>query len=107
MDGYAARSDSVLGATPENPARLEVKGRIAAGMSAAGVRVGAGEAVAIMTGAPVPEGADSVIRVEHTSGWRQEGEVVSVTAGSDAGRTFGSPEETPAPERRSCRRERS
>ena len=88
MDGYAARSDSVLGATPENPARLEVKGRIAAGMSAAGVRVGAGEAVAIMTGAPVPEGADSVIRVEHTSGWRQEGEVVSVTAGSDAGRNI-------------------
>ena len=59
MDGYAARSADVRG--PETT--LSVVGEVPAGASFPGV-VGEGEAVAVMTGAPLPEGADAVQRVE-------------------------------------------
>lgn len=65
MDGYAVRAADVRGATRERPKSLRVAETVSAGMSATG-RVGPGLAVRIMTGAPVPEGADSVIRVEDT-----------------------------------------
>lgn len=66
MDGFAVRAADVRGASAAAPVRLRVVGTIAAG--ARGDRpVGAGEAVRIMTGAPVPSGADSVIRVEDTA----------------------------------------
>lgn len=61
MDGYAVRSVDLV----ETPARLRVVGEAAAGRGWAG-RLGAGEAVRIMTGAPVPAGADSVQQVELT-----------------------------------------
>lgn len=65
MDGYAARSADLRSASASNPVVLQVVGTVAAG--APTVRVlGAGEAMRIMTGAPVPAGADSVIRVEDT-----------------------------------------
>jgi molybdopterin molybdotransferase len=65
MDGFAVRASDVRGATTENPARLHVVETIAAGRR--GSRpIGAGEAARIMTGAPVPAGADTVIRVEDT-----------------------------------------
>ncbi|MBK8867192.1 MAG: molybdopterin molybdotransferase MoeA [Actinomycetales bacterium] len=68
MDGYAVRAADLLGASPERPARLRVVAHCAAGDSAAGMRVGAGEAIRIMTGAPMPDGADTVVKVELTDG---------------------------------------
>jgi molybdenum cofactor synthesis domain-containing protein len=61
MDGYAVRSDDLR----ETPARLRVVGEAAAGSGWRGT-LGAGEAVRIMTGAPLPAGADSVQQVEVT-----------------------------------------
>jgi len=61
MDGYAVRA----GDTAEAPVRLRLVGQIAAGATA-DHPVGAGEAMRINTGAPMPPGADAVVRVEHT-----------------------------------------
>jgi molybdopterin molybdotransferase len=63
MDGYAVR-DSDLAA--ESPIRLRVVGEVAAGY-VSDVTVAAGQAMRIMTGAPVPDGADTVVRFEDTS----------------------------------------
>lgn len=65
MDGYAVRGDDVRGATADDPVSLPVAGHILAGPSG-GLTLQAGTAIRIMTGGAVPEGADSVIRVEHT-----------------------------------------
>jgi molybdopterin molybdotransferase len=63
MDGYALRSDDTLAAAAGSPARLAVAGRVPAGaMAERPLR--AGEAFRIFTGAPLPEGADSVIPQE-------------------------------------------
>ena len=64
-DGYAVRAADLA----EVPARLEVVGEVKAGdWPEPGVcSVGRGQAVGIMTGAPVPAGADAVVMVEHTS----------------------------------------
>lgn len=66
MDGYAVRADSLDGAAGA-PIRLRIVGEIAAGQQP-GFAVGPGEAARIMTGAPLPEGADAVIAVEDTDG---------------------------------------
>jgi len=65
-DGYAVRSADLS----RLPATLAVIGEIKAGEKLTGVplSVGAGEAVSIMTGAPVPPGADAVVMVEYTVG---------------------------------------
>jgi molybdopterin molybdotransferase len=65
MDGYAVRAADVRGASEARPVRLQVVGTVGAGQRAA-KGIGAGEAMRIMTGAPVPDGADSVVRVEDT-----------------------------------------
>ena len=65
LDGYALRGEDVKGASPENPAELNVVDEIFAG-SYSLRRIGPKEAVRIMTGAPIPEGADAVIRQEDT-----------------------------------------
>ncbi len=65
LDGYAVRGTDTNGATAESPVRLRVIGKVYAGSSFSGT-VGAGEAVRIMTGAPIPCGADAVIRQEDT-----------------------------------------
>ena len=65
MDGYAVRAGDTGGATKESPRILTVVGTVAAG-SRAECRVVSGAAVRIMTGAPIPEGADSVVRFEDT-----------------------------------------
>jgi len=62
-DGYAVRAADVAAV----PATLRVIGEVKAGSEFAGT-VGAGECVSIMTGAPVPQGADAVVMVEYTSG---------------------------------------
>lgn len=67
MDGYAVRADDVAGATPGTPVVLAVVADLPAG-SDAEPRVVAGTAARIMTGAPVPPGADAVVPVEHTDG---------------------------------------
>ncbi|AXT85908.1 molybdopterin molybdenumtransferase MoeA [Aeromicrobium sp. A1-2] len=65
MDGYAIRAEDVVGASREQPVALPVVGEIAAG-SARPFAISAGTAVKIMTGAPIPRGADSVIPFEKT-----------------------------------------
>jgi molybdopterin molybdotransferase len=65
MDGFAVRAADVRGASAEHPVTLRVTETIAAGRRGTR-RVGSGEAARIMTGAPVPPGADTVIRVEDT-----------------------------------------
>jgi molybdenum cofactor synthesis domain-containing protein len=66
MDGYAVRAADTDGASPEAPVRLRVVGELAAGR-APSAAVGAGEAIRIMTGAPMPRGADAIVMVEHSS----------------------------------------
>ncbi len=65
MDGYAVRSTDVAGARENDPTPLSVTGDIPAGTFASG-SVGTGEAMRIMTGAPIPKGADCVVRLEDT-----------------------------------------
>ena len=65
MDGYAVRANDVLGASEAHPIELPVLETIAAGAFATRV-LGPGQATRIMTGAPLPEGADTVVRVEDT-----------------------------------------
>jgi molybdopterin molybdotransferase len=88
MDGFAARSADVLGASGEAPRTLRVVDDVPAG-SFPSRPVGPGEAVRVMTGAPVPEGADGVVRVEHTDGGSGIGTAegrVAVSSDLDAGR---------------------
>ena len=82
MDGYAVREHDVRGATPEAPVRLRVVGTIPAGAVATRA-LEAGEAMRIMTGARIPEGADGVVRLEDTD--RGE-EHVAINNARDAGR---------------------
>ena len=65
MDGYALRATSTDGASPEAPTFLEVIGEVSAGQIAEN-EVGPGQAMRIMTGAPLPPGADSVVEFEKT-----------------------------------------
>jgi molybdopterin molybdotransferase len=67
MDGYAVRRADVVGASAEAPVRLAVIGTGAAGADPQALpTVRLGTAVRIMTGAPLPPGADAVVRVEDT-----------------------------------------
>ena len=65
MDGFAVRAADTVGASKDQPITLPVVGTIAAG-SVAPRPLAAGEAMRIMTGAPLPEGADAIIMVELT-----------------------------------------
>jgi molybdopterin molybdotransferase len=67
MDGYAVHADDIAGASAEQPVRLPVSGDIAAGADNAFV-VPRRMAARIMTGAPLPQGADAVVPVELTDG---------------------------------------
>lgn len=70
MDGYAVRAEDVSSASRQSPATLRVVADIAAGAPSK-THVQTGEAARIMTGAPLPQGADAVIPVESTSeSWR-------------------------------------
>ena len=66
MDGYAVRAADTAGAVPGAEVRLRTLGRLLAGAESA-VEVGPGEALRIMTGAPLPSGADAVVPVEATT----------------------------------------
>ncbi|MET9775463.1 gephyrin-like molybdotransferase Glp [Streptomyces sp. NPDC006367] len=79
MDGYAVRVADVAGASEEFPAVLEVVGDVAAGRTDP-PSVGPGEAARIMTGAPLPPGAETVVPVEWTDGGLGEGPVTAMRA---------------------------
>ncbi|MFD0251602.1 gephyrin-like molybdotransferase Glp [Streptomyces sp. NPDC127113] len=81
MDGYAVRVTDVAGASEEFPAVLEVVGDVAAGQ-ADPPSVGPGQAARIMTGAPLPPGAEAVVPVEWTDGGLGEGPVSGMRARS-------------------------
>ena len=74
MDGYAVRGADIDAATRDRPVRLRVLETVAAGRFAT-QPVGDGEAIRIMTGAPLPKGADTVVRVEDTDGGTAQVEV--------------------------------
>jgi molybdopterin molybdotransferase len=65
MDGYAVRAVDTRDASMENPVMLPVVGDVAAGAKSRG-GMGPGLAMRIMTGAPIPAGADAVIQLEDT-----------------------------------------
>jgi len=78
-DGYAVRAADLVGL----PAKLRVLGEIKAGAALdSRLRLQAAEAIAIMTGAPAPSGADAVVMLEHTS---QHGDTVEISRGVSAG----------------------
>lgn len=82
MDGFAARAADVRGATQSRPVRLRVVEEVRAGRLPS-QPVGPGEATRVFTGAPLPEGADGVIRQEDTT---LDGGAVTVLDDRDAGR---------------------
>jgi molybdopterin molybdotransferase len=65
MDGFALQAEDTRGADGSSPAYLVVVGEVAAG-SMPTTEVRPGTAIRIMTGAPLPEGADAVVRFEDT-----------------------------------------
>ncbi len=75
MDGYAVHAADVTSASPDAPVVLPVLGDVAAG-AAAPSSLEPGTTVRIMTGAPMPDGADSVVPVERTDGGTER---VSIT----------------------------
>ena len=72
MDGYAVRAADTRGASPDNPVTLRVIEDVAAG-AVPQRTVEPGTAARIMTGAPLPPGADAVVRFEQTSEGRETG----------------------------------
>jgi molybdopterin molybdotransferase len=77
-DGFAVRAADV-------PGELDVIGEVRAGGSFSGV-VGAGQAVEIMTGAPLPQGADAVVMIEHAE---RIGGRVKIERSAKPGENFG------------------
>src|SRR2546428_12659022 len=77
MDGYAVLGEDVATA----PVRLRVVGEVAAG-GFPDRAIGKGQAMRIMTGAPMPEGADTVVRVEDSD---NASDVVTITAPTPKG----------------------
>ena len=77
-DGYAVRSADLS----QLPATLEVIGEIKAGetLDEIPANIGTGQTVSIMTGAPVPAGADAVVMVEYTSPHGQQVEITRSVA---------------------------
>jgi molybdopterin molybdotransferase len=84
MDGYALRREDIRGASSGNPVRLDVVEEIPAG-AAPTKAIGSGQAARIMTGAPIPKGADAVVRMEDT---RTEGARVAVLAEAAQGQNI-------------------
>ncbi len=71
MDGYAVRAQDTAGATYDSPLKLEVIGYLPAGEVYAGA-LAPGQAIRIMTGAPMPEGSDAVVPFEETDEYGSE-----------------------------------
>ncbi|MBC8248626.1 MAG: molybdopterin molybdotransferase MoeA [Anaerolineales bacterium] len=82
MDGFAVQAADTAGASPEQPVRLRIVYDLAAGYTT-DVAIIPGTAIRIMTGAPVPPGADAVVRFEDTE---RDGEWVNVFKGVPVGK---------------------
>ena len=67
MDGYAVYFDDVVTASDDHPVHLPVVGEMAAGQTKL-FALSPGTSVRIMTGAPVPQGADAIVPIEWTDG---------------------------------------
>ena len=80
-DGYAVRAQDLA----KVPASLQVIGEIKAGDHNADLTVQPGQAASVMTGAPLPSGADAVVMVEYSS---LAGTVVEITRGVKSGENF-------------------
>ena len=65
MDGYAVKAEDTFGASPKNPRTVKLTGQIEIGESK-DLEIQEGEAIRISTGAAIPRGADSVIKIEDT-----------------------------------------
>jgi molybdopterin molybdotransferase len=86
MDGYAVRAQETHGATAEQPVALPVTGESRAG-SVPGRELERGSAMRIMTGAPLPDGADAVVRYEDTDSGRDAVRIaVEVRSGTNVRR---------------------
>jgi molybdopterin molybdotransferase len=84
MDGYAARGEDVRGASSERPVRLRVIEQLPAGAFPTRA-LGPGEVARIFTGAPLPDGADTVIRQEDTD---EGADTVTIVKDRDVGVNF-------------------
>jgi molybdopterin molybdotransferase len=76
MDGFALRAGDTAGAGRREPVRLRVVDESRAGHPAGRI-VRSGEAIAISTGASLPEGADTVVRIEDTLGLEEAIELIA------------------------------
>lgn len=76
LDGYALKSEDTVGASKNNPVKLKVVNKVFAGQNISTI-VKSKEAIRIMTGAEIPEGADCVIRQENTNYDMDEVEIYS------------------------------
>ena len=81
LDGYAVRAEDIKGASLENPMKLSIIEEVPAGYAPTKT-VGTKEAVKILTGAPIPKGADVVIKYEETT---FDSKTVSITKGYSSG----------------------
>ena len=77
VDGYAVKAEETFGADENQPTILKVSGTVNIGEQPK-VGLAKGEAVEIVTGAPIPEGADAAVMVEDTE---REGDELSVFSG--------------------------
>jgi molybdopterin molybdotransferase len=82
MDGFAIRAEDTRGASADSPVELRVIDESRAGAPAAAT-AGAGEAIAISTGAAMPNGCDAIVRIEETD---QRDGSIAISAPIDAGR---------------------
>jgi molybdenum cofactor synthesis domain-containing protein len=85
MDGYAVRAADTTGATPAQPVILTCIEKVFTGQMPS-LAVGRGQCTEIATGAPMPQGADSVVMVEQTDA---EGTAVRIFAAADTGQNIG------------------
>ena len=74
FDGYAFKSEDSKGTSKENPIDLKIVDEIFAGMWPE-IEIKSGEAIRIMTGAPIPAGADCVLKQEETE---RQGDLVKI-----------------------------
>jgi molybdopterin molybdotransferase len=84
MDGYAARWQDIHEASPHKGIKLKVLADLPAGRIFEG-EIGPGEAIRIMTGAPLPRGADTVIQVEDTE---KSGDAVRILSCPEKGKNI-------------------
>ena len=84
FDGYAMRAADLASASPEQPVTLSVTEEVPAGHMPR-LEVSPGQAAKIMTGAPVPAGADCVVKFEET---REDGDSIIVSAQCKSGQNI-------------------